>query len=350
MISIFQHVSFPFHVNWRSLMNQITYLLNIEYDPSRTSRSVSHTRCFFYHLLLIIFEVFNIRRSSDIQSDLSRRVFYIFEHVVFLCILLLIINLNISTMSWKGEHDSDHNQYYDLLPLDVEVHITFPHARQLSKRIPHSSFLPLVSFRKRRVLYLYWYPFQSLARRLTVTIDLEHYFATCRRSTTTWNTSHQSSFLTFPQSINISFWSPSASTGWFFRRSRYFSNCSPNLFRWSSSILYLLFSVSRIDITSTDRIFKVEVNYPVTSDTASSERSTADTSTFSQRRDTLTSGSVPDLYWNSSSRNMCMSFESDFINLLFHFTTYWEGQDSVWWSAEAYIISWWLQIRLRNIN
>ena len=39
---------------------------------------------------------------------------------------------------------------------------------------------------------------------------------TCRRSTTTRNTSHQSSFLTFHQSINVSFWSLSASTGWFF--------------------------------------------------------------------------------------------------------------------------------------
>ena len=259
---------------------------------------------------MIIFEVFNIRRSPDIQSDLSRRVFYI-KHVVFLCILLLIIILNISTMSWKGEHDSDHNQYYDLLPLDVEVHVIFPHARQLSKRIPKP---------------------------------------TCRRSSTTRNTSHQFSFLTFQQSINVSFWSLSASTGRFFTRSRYFSNCSLNLFRWSSSILYLLFSVSRIDITSTDRTFKVEVNYPVTSDTASSERSTADTSTFSQRRDTLTSGSVPDLYWNSSNRNMCMSFQSDFINLLFHFTVYWEGQDNVWLSAEAYIISWWLQTRPQYIS
>ena len=75
MINIFQHVSFPFHVKWRSLMNQIMHLLNIGYDPSRTSRSISHTRCFFCHFHVIIFEVFNIRRSPDIQSDLSRTVF-----------------------------------------------------------------------------------------------------------------------------------------------------------------------------------------------------------------------------------------------------------------------------------
>ena len=147
----------------------------------RRDQSVIHV--IFSVISMIIFEVFNIRRSPDIQSDLSRRVFYILKHVVFLCILLLIIILNISTMSWKGEHDSDHNQYYDLLPLDVEVHVIFPHARQLSKRIPHSSFLPLVSFRERRVLYLYWYPFQSLGRRFNVTIDLEHYFGEIYLST-----------------------------------------------------------------------------------------------------------------------------------------------------------------------